>query len=176
MKLKKFLMPLLLLFTAVLFIVGCTPETEYDNLEITKIETSWQDGFAPFPGYYLRTFDFKKGNVYDTWVTDEDVSNILEYMSGVEADDFNNPKQVTTFTEEQATKLYEKIKSLGFLTWKDRYVTDDIIDDGGSECVTVYFADGTAKSTYIYFEYPPKYKEIRGAFEEYLGVNFYLGS
>lgn len=188
MKAKRFLITLFLVCSAVVLLGGCmniesdvwvgggsTTKNEFENKEITKIETSWVEGFAPFPGYYLRTFDFKNGEVCDTLVTDEDVLEILEHTDGFAAEDFNNPKQVATFTEEQATALYDKIKSLGFFTWKEEYATDDIICDGGSQSVGVFFADGTVKSTSIYYEYPPKYNEIRKAFEEYLGVTFYLG-
>ncbi len=176
MKAKKFLLSLLIFFGCLFAFAGCTPKTQFDDMEITKIETSWQEGFAPFPGYHLRTFDFKTGEVTDTWVTTADVSEILESMSGVSAEDFNHPKHVAAFTQEQATALYEKVKSLGFLGWKEAYETDKIIFDGGSQKVTVYFSDGTVKSTRIYFKYPPKYDEIRQAFEEYFGVNFYTGN
>lgn len=168
------LLPLLLFF-AFFAVVGCVRETELDDMEIKKIETSWQEGLAPFAGYYLRTFDFKKGKVYDTLVTEEDVSAILEHTNGFTADDFNTPKQVATFTQEQAIDLFENIKLLGFFDWEEEYITDDIIDDGGSSRVTVYFADGTVKSTRIYFKYPPNYDNIRNAFEQYFGVAFYNG-
>ncbi|MBD5131828.1 MAG: hypothetical protein HDT28_04445 [Clostridiales bacterium] len=172
---KKYLIMPLLLYIALSVIVGCTPKTEYDDLEIIKIETSWHEGFAPFSGEYVRTFDFKNGSVYDTLATDADISEILEHTPGLTAEDLNTPKLVSTFTEEQASKLYDKIKSLGFLAWKDKYISDDQICDGGSESVTVYFADGTEKHTRIYFKDPPKYDKIREAFEEYLGVSFYSG-
>lgn len=175
MTVRKVLLPLLLLCVVFFAMTGCTQETEFDDMEITKIETSREEGLAPFSGYYLRTFDFKKGKVLDTLVTDQNISEILEYTTAFTADDFNNPKQVATFTQEQAIELYEEIKSLGFLIWEDSYVTDDIIDDGGSARVCVYFADGTVKSTSIYFKYPPNYDKIRNAFEEHFGVNFYNG-
>lgn len=172
MKVKKLSVSVLLFCIAVFVIVGCTPETEFDDMEITKIETSWQEGFAPFSGYYLRTFDFKKGKVYDTIVTTADISDILESTSGFKAEDFNNPKRVATFTQEQAVELYENIKFLGFLAWKDEYITDDIMDGDGSQ-VSVYFSDGTVKSTKIYCQYPPNYDKILNEFKERFGVNFY---
>ena len=173
MKVKRLLLPFLLICIAIFSMVGCTPETEFADMEITKIETLWYEGFAPFPCDYVRTFDFKKGKVYDTWVTDKDISEILESTSGLKAKDFNNPKRIAKFTEEQAVTLYEKIKSLGFLAWEEKYITDENVFDGGGQTVSVYFPDGTMKSTWIHFKYPPNYTEIRNAFEEYLGVNFY---
>lgn len=178
MNAKKLLMPILILCAAICLMVGCTPKkervtTEYDDMEITKIEAAHWEGMAPFPGHYLRTFDFKHGTVCDTRVTDRDVNEILGDMPVLTADDFNKPKQVATFTQKQAIALYEKIKSLGFLAWEDEYVTSDVICDGGNERVTVYFADGTKKSTEIYFKYPPKYEDIRKAFEDYTGMDLY---
>ncbi len=140
-------------------------------MEITKIETSWDLGFAPFSYYYQRTFDFKKGKVYDTLVTDEEDPEILEIVS--KAKDFNKPKQIASFTEEQAVALYEKIKSLGFFAWEDKYITDEVVTDAGSKRVSVSFPDSTVKSTIIYFDYPPNYNEICNVFMDYLGVNFY---
>lgn len=174
MNAKRLLTTIIMLCSVMLIAVGCTPKTEYDDKEITKIETSWHYGMDAFPCEYTRTFDFAEGVVYDTWVTDSDLSELIEYSPNLEADKFNNPKQIATFTEEQGTKLYEKIKSLGFLAWNDEYITDEIICDGGSESVTVYFADGTVKSTKIYFIDPPKYEQIRKAFEDNFGVTFYL--
>ncbi|MDE6293121.1 MAG: hypothetical protein K2L88_00665 [Clostridiales bacterium] len=176
---KRLITTILLLCAVMLIAVGCTPtnapiETEFDDMEISKIETAHWEGFAPFPGYYLRTFDFKHGTVSDTLVLDAYASDYINNIPREEADKFNNPKQITTFTEEQAKTLYEKIKSLGFLAWGDEYITDETICDGGSESVTVYFSDGTVKSTKIYFIDPPKYEEIRKAFEDNFGVTFYL--
>lgn len=180
MNAKKLLIPILLLCAVMLIAVGCTPndappQTEFDDMEITKIETAHWEGFAPFPGYYLRTFDFKHGTISDTCVLDTYASDYINDLPREEADKFNNPKQIATFTYEQATQLYEKIKSLGFLAWADEYVTDEVICDGVRERVTVYFSDGTEKSTEIYFIDPPNYEQIHNAFEETLGVNFYCG-
>lgn len=172
MKLKKLLTPLLLFCMVLFAMAGCTHETELADMEITKIETSWREGFAPFAGSYVRTFDFKKGKVYDTLVTDKDISEIPSHL-GLTAKDLNNPKQIATFTQEQAETLYEYIKSLGFFAWEEKYVTSDIVNDAGDSRVSVCFPNGTVKSTKIYCEYPPNYSEIRDAFEEYLGVNFY---
>ena len=180
MNVRKLLIPILLLCSVMLLTVGCTPnnapaQTEFDDMEITKIETERHEGFAPFPGYYLRTFDFKHGTVSDTWVLNAYATDYISNLSREEANKFNNPKQIATFTYEQATQLYEKIKSFGFLAWEDEYVTDKLYNDAGNERVTVYFADGTVKSTYIYMETPPNYEQIRNAFEETLSVTLYLG-
>lgn len=174
MKVKKLFLPLLLIGIALFSMAGCTSETEFEDMEITKIETLWNEGFAPFPRYFLRTFDFKKGKVYDTLVTDSDISEVLENTSELKVEDYNNPKQIATFTQKQAVTLYEKIKSLGFLDWEDEYITDDVINDAGSKRISVSFPDGTVKSTSIYFEYPPNYNKICNAFKECLGVNFYF--
>ena len=96
-------------------------------------------------------------------------------MENVDISRYNTPIRVTTFSEETGRQFLEKIKMLGFYTWKDRYATTDIICDGGSECVTVYFGDGTVKSTSIYYEYPPNYDKILTAFEQELGAKLYLG-
>lgn len=128
---------------------------------------------SAFACSYVRTFDFEAGTVTDIWEADIDElpEEILpdEYRGR-----YNTPKAVTTFTGEQGESFLKKAKSFGFLAWKDRYETDDIICDGGHETVTVTFADGTVKSTYIYFEYPPKYEEIKAAFCELLGADLYL--
>lgn len=175
MRMKIILLPLLLLCVVLFPMAGCTTEVEYYGMEIAKIETSRQEGLAPFAGYYWRSFDFKRGKVYDTIVTEQEVSDILEYTNGFTADDFNHPKQVAAFTREQATELYEQLESLGLFTWEEAYITDETVDDGGNTNVIVYFADGTVKRTSIYFESPPHYDEIRSAFEEHLGVSFYNG-
>ena len=170
---KKFLIGVLSIIIAIAF-CGCIPHTVYDNLEISKIESGWVEGFAPFSRQFVRTFDFETGEVTDTWVAD--LENIHEeVMQNVNTEDYNNPKLVTTFSEESAQEFIKRVKALGFYTWKDSYETDDIICDGGSEWVTVYFSDGTKKSTSIYFKYPPNYKRIMAAFEKYLGAKLYLG-
>lgn len=63
---------------------------------------------------------------------------------------------------------------MGFYDWKDRYVTTEVINDGGSKNITIYFTDGTIKSTYIYFENPPEYQNIMSAFTDYLGATLYF--
>lgn len=170
---KKFLIGVLSLIIAIAF-CGCIPHTEYDDLEISKIESDRVEGFAPFPSRYMRTFDFETGEVTDNWVANlNDIPE--EDMENINIELINNPKLITTFSEENAQEFIKRVKSLGFYTWKDGYRTNDIICDGGSEWVTVYFSDGTKKSTSIYFKYPPKYEKIMAAFEEYLGAKLYLG-
>lgn len=170
---KKIFISLLCLFVVIAF-CGCIPHTEYDDLEISKIESGWIEGFGPFPRRFVRTFDFTSGEVTDTWVTDfEDISE--EQWQFIDIEKYNNPELVTTFSEENAQEFIKRVKSLGFYTWKESYKTNDIICDGGSECVTVYFSDGTKKSTSIYFKDPPNYTKILSAFEDYLGAKLYLG-
>lgn len=152
---------------------GCVPKTKYDDKTIAKIETAWSEGMGPaYLKYYSRIFDFEAGTVTDTRVADFDNVD-EEFLQNVNKDDFNNPKVEGTFNDKQAKALYNKIKSLGFLAWKDRYETNEIIYDGAPSTVNVYFTDGTVKSTYIYFKYPPHYDEIRAAFEDHFGVEFY---
>lgn len=170
---KKLFIAFTCLIIAIAF-CSCIPHTQYDDLEISKIESGWVEGMAPFPRQFVRTFDFKSGEVTDTLVADiDDIPE--EDMEFVDTEQYNNPKPVTAFNEENAKEFINKIKSLGFYTWKDSYATNDIICDGGSEWVTVYFCDGTVKSTSIYFKDPPNYKKIMAAFEEYLGAKLYLG-
>ena len=163
-----------LFFVAILAILtislcACKPRTAtYEGKEILKIETVWREGFAPFPREFVRTFDFKHGKVIDTQKADE------KYLDKDNREEYNNPTNIATFTEEHGQKLLDKIGALGFFDWEERYATDEVVYDGGSSDVYVYFADGTEKSTHIYFLDPPNYDEIRNAFEEAFGVNFYL--
>ena len=169
----KRLISLFLAMCVAICLCACVPEkesysSEYDGKEISKIEASWSEGFAPFPCLYTRTFDFESGIVTDTWVADE------EYLYGDELEQYNNPEVIATFTAEQGKELIDKITALGFLTWEKQYITKDIIHDGGSKNVRVYFTDGVEKSTYIYFKYPANYNKICEAFENNFGVSMYL--
>ncbi|MDE7295928.1 MAG: hypothetical protein K2N84_01550 [Clostridia bacterium] len=163
---------LLLGFILALSLCGCTPKTEYDDKEIARIQSAWVEGMSAFRCDYVRIFDFETGTVTDICQADIDElpEEVLpnEYREG-----YNTPKTVTTFTEEQGQSFLKKTKSLGFLAWKDRYETDDIICDGGHETVTVTFTDGTVKSTYIYYKDPPNYEKIRTAFTDLLGASLY---
>lgn len=155
---------------------SCVPKTEYDDKTIAKIQTSSVD-FGPSPSYlryHLREVDFVEGKVVDTVVADFDNADDEE-MQGVDKNYYNNPKVVATFTREQATDLYNKIRSLGFFAWKEEYVTNDPVCDGGSNAITVYFTDGTVKSTYIFIKKPPQYDKIYAAFKEYIGVGLCCG-
>lgn len=161
------------LITAMLF-CGCTPTTEYDDLVISKIETTCVEGMAPFPRKFVRTFDFETGTVTDTWVAN--INDIPEEdIANFDITQYNIPLPVTSFSEEQAQEFVQEVKSLGFYPWKDRYETTEIICDGGSESVTIFFTDGTVKSTYFYFEYPKDYEKVTNAFQNYLGANLYCG-
>lgn len=174
---KKLIVCVALLISCLFALLcGCVPKTEYDNKTIARIETS-SVSFMPSPSYFkyeLREIDFESGTVVDTWVayfTDADEDQ-LQYVN---KEDYNNPKVVATFNSEQAAALYNKIKSLGFLAWKSEYALDDPVADGGSNTITVYFTDGTVKSTCIFIEKPPRYDKIIAAFKEYLGVGFCCG-
>lgn len=147
---------------------ACASSTQYDNLEILKIESSWVEGMADFPCAYRRTFDFKTGKITDTRVVDEkDVPQEDETL-------YNRPKQIAAFTPKQAEEFISTVRSLGLYTWKNRYETDDIVYDGGSQTVRIYFTDGTIKFTFIYFKYPPHYEDVKQAFETYLGAELYM--
>jgi len=157
-----------------IFFCGCAPKTEeskFATMEISKIESSWREGFAPFPRDFSRTFDFTTGKIIDTLVTDQ--SNLSD-LSKEEKNKYNTPTTIATFSDEQAKEFIQTVKALGFYDWEERYVTTDQICDGGSHMVTVYFSDGTVKSTYIYFEDPPEYKAIAAVFQELLGAKLYL--
>lgn len=166
----------IIVVTICLFIIGslcgCTPKTEYDDKQIYKIETSWVEGMSLFRCDYVRTFDFQSNTVTDNWVADLD-SIAEEDSSLIDKERYNNPTVVVTFDDENGQALLKKLKSLGFLAWKDRYVTSDEVCDAGSEWVTVYFTDGTVKSTYIYCEDPPGYDKVQSEFKERLGVALY---
>lgn len=167
---KKFLSVLLLSIIVAACFCGCAPKTVYDDMEISKIESFWTEGMMPFNRRFTRTFDFQTGTVTDNIIADlEDISNFAQD----EQDRYNNPTQVTAFTEENAQKFIAQAKSLGLYTWKDRYVTTGV-DDGGDTSVTIYFSDGTIKSTYLYYEYPPKYEKVLSVFEQYLGASLYM--
>ncbi|MDE6441441.1 MAG: von Willebrand factor type A domain-containing protein [Clostridia bacterium] len=142
------------------------------ELEISKIETSWQEGFGPFPRSFVRTFDFKKGNVTDTWVAETESD--LKDLDETERNKYNNPKLITMFSQTKAQEFITQVKSLGLYNWKYSYESPDIVIDGGSQKITICFSDGTEKSTVIQIENPPKYKEVQSAFETYLGANMYL--
>ena len=155
---------------------GCIPKTEYDNKTIAKIETS-SVSFMPKPSYQkydLREIDFQSGTVVDTLVADFTDAN-EEELQYANIDAYNNPKVVTTFSNVQGRALLEKIKSLGFLAWKEEYVTKDPVCDGGSNTVKVYFTDGTVKSTYIFIKKPPQYDKIYATFKNCLGIGMYCG-
>ena len=168
---KKFFVVIACFFT--LCLCACVPheatyQTTYNSQEILKIETVWNEGFAPFRRDFVRTFDFQHGKVTDTWKADEkDLDNEIR-------EQYNNPKNIATFTEEQGQTLIDTIGALGFFDWAEQYKTDDVIYDAGTHCVNVYFADGEKKSTLIYFLDPPHYAEIREAIENAFGVTMYL--
>lgn len=168
---KKILVGLLAVF--ILFSVcGCASDTAstdtvYDDKEISRIESSCAEGFAPFQRSFDRIFDFETGSVTDIMIADE------KDVPEDESSRYNTPVTVTTFGAEKAAEFIEKVKSLGFYTWKERYVTDEVIFDAAGSLITVYFSDGTVKSTYMFFKYPPKYEEIETAFEDYLGAELY---
>ena len=158
-----------------MFISGCS--TKYDNLEISKIESFWTEGFGPFYRKFTRTFDFNTNTVFDTIVVDQGHLDDLLEIGEIKEDQkhlYNNPVTITSFDEEQEKKFVKKVKSLGLYTWKDRYVTKESIVDGGSKTITIYFTDGTSKSTYFFYKYPSNYNKVSDAFENYLGANLYL--
>lgn len=165
------------IFIAFIFLVfafsfyGCTPKTEYDDKTIAKIETTWAEGMAPFQRAFVRVFDFEKGKITDTAVVNIET---YENLSDEEKSEYNNPVLIAEFCGDQAAHFTERIMELGFYAWEDEYVTSDIICDGGSYNIAVYFTDGTVKPTCIYFKDPPDYSQIQIAFENYLGAGLYF--
>lgn len=165
-----------LFFVAILTIItislcACEPRVAtYEGKEILKIETVWREGFAPFPREFVRTFDFEHGKVTDTKKADK------ENLDKDNRKQYNNSTKIATFTEEQGQELLDKIGALGFFDWEERYATDEVVYDGATSRIDVYFADGTEKSTGIFFMDPPNYDEICNAFAESFGVKMYLES
>lgn len=159
-----------------IFTSGCSA-TKYDNLEISKIESIWNEGFGPFQRDFTRTFDFSTNTIFDTAVVDEKEFERLLENGAIKEDEkhlYNNPVNVTTFDDEQEKKFVRSVKSLGLYTWKDKYITKQGIRDGGSERITIYFTDGTSKSTYMYFKYPSNYNKICSSFVNLLGAGLHF--
>ena len=160
---------LFFIIIALFTLTACSPRGEkYNGKEVIAIETVCSEGFAPFPREFVRTFDFQRGTVSDTWKADE------EYLDKDNRKQYNNPKEIATFTEEQGQALIDEIGALGFFDWEERYVTDETVDDAAGSYVKVLFADETAKTTYIYFMDPPNYSEIKEVIESTFGVTMYL--
>lgn len=175
------------------FLVGCTPSTEFDEKTVIMIVVEATEGMTDVPYRNTRTFDFTAGTVTDDCVADVETlaeefrqryEQYLEEYGEYPEDEtpesyeeklkerFNYPSVITDFTEEQGASLLEKVISNGIYTWEDRYETSDVIHDGGSETITICFSDGTKKSTYFYFEYPKNYDKIETDFKEILKVEF----
>ena len=164
----KKLIPTLLAFLVLVYgLTACASKKFDTQLKVLKIETSWSEGFEPFPRAFVRVFDFEYGLVTDECVADEkDIPNEDKNF-------YNHPKQIISFTQEQAESFLKEVSELGFYTWEERYVTDEVINDAAGSSVTIFFQDGTMRKTYIFFEYPPNYKEISAAFESILGAKLY---
>lgn len=189
---KKILVVLISVLIVCISLPFAACGTVYDDKEVLKIVTERHEGMSQFGEAYTREFNFETGKVSDyVRVNEEYLQNEINYYKeypehlpnkyeSVEQfeeelyERYNNPKTVTEFTEEQGNQLLKSITKSGFYTWKDRYETNKIIMDGGSAQVKVYFIDGTVKSTYIYYKNPKNYNKIMEAFENNLGVKFYL--
>ncbi len=65
---KKIFCPVFCFFT--LFLVGCTPSTEFDEKAVTEIIVETTEGMADVFYRNTRTFDFLAGTVTDDCVTD----------------------------------------------------------------------------------------------------------
>lgn len=168
---KKYITLLITVFVSIAFI-GCTPnsnkqsKSKYDDDAIIKIETVWVEGMAAFHCEYVRAFDFETGRITDMRVADN------QYVPDEFADRYNNPTLVSTFDATQWQNFISEIKALGILAWEERYETTGV-HDSGNQTVTIYFADGTEKSTYICLEKPSYYEEIQAAFIDIFGVCMY---
>ena len=140
-----------------------------------------------------RTFDFTAWTVTDDCVADieglvekfrQSYEHYLEEYGEYPEDEtpesyekklkerFNHPSLVVEFTEQQGVTLLETIIADGIYTWQDEYETRYTVHDGGSETITIWFSDGTEKSTYFYFAYPKNYGKIESDFEDILKVGF----
>ena len=165
--------------------------TDYDDLEVVKIETISRDFMSAYGEKFVREFDFEAGEVIDTtkvkadafqWEIDyykeypehlpEQYNSVEEFENALN-ERYNNPKVKAEFTEEQGEQLIKNIKKLGFYKWKDRYETKDMVDDGGDLTVNVYFADGTIKSTYFFLSGPKNFDKIKEEFVNIIGVSLY---
>ncbi|MCM1130629.1 MAG: hypothetical protein NC310_06465 [Roseburia sp.] len=174
------------------FMSSCTKKTEYDDKTIAKIETECIEGMG-FGFVYKRIFDFADGKVYDITLADETIINLLkgqyvadsdyykEYASLEEYESYinscyNTLIEIATFPEEEGKVFLKKIISLGIYTWKESYTTDEIIFDGGSENIKIFFTDGTEKRTHIYFKYPKNYERILETFKKHFNVGCWNGT
>ena len=168
---KRTLFCLICLLCVVVF-CGCAPKTEYDDKEVIKIETSWFEYMSGFWCELVRTYDFQTGEVIDTWVADAE--EVEENVAPYNIERYNNPKTVASFSEKDAKKFLKKEKSLGLYAWEEKYDYPVICDGGRVEKVTIFFSDGTTKTTKIFFYEAPNYDEIKKAFEDYFGVTMYI--
>ena len=133
---------------------------------------------------YKRIFDFTDNKIYDITYADVEMlkkqyknspEHYKDYASLVEYEEYLNSRynvliEIIAFTEEDAQSFLKEIKSLGVYTWKELYVTDEIIFDAAGSDINLIFTDGTKKETYIYFKYPRNYKRILDAFSKHFNV------
>ena len=166
---KKLIATVLSLILLACALSACGPKKFGKKFEVIRIESSTSEGFGPFPRDFVRVFDFEYGLVTDECIADK------KDIPKEDKDFYNHPKQIATFTQEQAESFLTEVSELGFYTWEERYVTDEVISDAAGSSITIYFQDGTMRKTYTKFEYPPNYKEISAAFESILGANLYYG-
>lgn len=166
---------------------SCREKTEHDDKTIARIETILNEGMG-FGFIYKRIFDFTNSTVCDITLADEGILDILKgqynshpefyknYDSLEEYESYINSRyntliEITTFSEEEGQAFLKEIKSLGIYTWKERYDTNEVICDGGSEGIKLFFTDGTEKNTHIYFKYPKDYKKTLNTFKKYFNVS-----
>lgn len=102
--------------------------------------------------------------------------NFKEYSSLEEYDvylheKYNTSSEVGTMKEEDQEKFLNEIISLGIYSWQDEYKTNEVIDDGAESNFTIFFTDGTFKTTNFYYEYPKNYTQIVEAFFKYFHLN-----
>lgn len=179
----------LILLMGIYFFASCTQKTDFDDKTIARIETTTTEGFYYVsPPLYKRVFNFIDGTISDITIADECLLNAFksqyiqdperykEYDSLEKFDaylhlKYNTLKEIATFKEEDGKAFLNEIISLGIYTWKESYITDDVILDASGVNIKLIFTDETEKNTYIYFKNPKNYNSILTAFKTYFEVS-----
>ena len=167
---------------------GGTTETDYDNKQVSKIETRLYNGEG-FVGYRMRLFDFESGTVTDKAVISESDFNYLlqlyiDYPIGYPEYDsteqyreyllsnYNVSVPVAEFSQEDGNEFISAAKSFGLCKWRESYI-DEFICDATHEYIITTFTDGTTKTTHCYCEYPEGFDKVKEAFNDYFGVSYW---
>lgn len=111
----------------------------------------------------------KKNIVYDITIAEEEaLQEMIDRAEEGQAEEilqqYNNPKTVATFTEEQEEAFVSHIRKAGIYGWKDSYKTDEVIYDGAGFSLELTFSDDSVKRTDFYYKYPRNLKKIQSYF------------